>query len=178
MATCGFPTLSGGNPRFPQKPSLASLPLFSTVCSTLKDYPDQPFCASWAGGQHGLHRSPSSFPAWRNSRPSLSSWRSQSVKAHFTKLDVLNMLWSVLLPLEDSTSFQSRVQGVTYAIPSLPFGWTTSPGIVVRYWRRTSHSTFRGKPRTPARHMSCLEGSEVEGTSQTPSKVHIASALG
>ena len=41
------------------------------------------------------------------------------------------MFWSVLLPLEHSTSFRFRVRGVTYAIPSLPFGCTARPNMAV-----------------------------------------------
>ena len=54
-----------------------------------------------------------------------------NVKAFFTKLEVSNIFWSVLLPPEHSTSFRFQVRGVTYAIPSLPFGWTASPSMAV-----------------------------------------------
>ena len=45
--------------------------------------------------------------------------RSQNVQAYLTKLDASNMLWSVLLPPEYSTSFRFRVKGITYTIPPL-----------------------------------------------------------
>ena len=63
--------------------------------------------------------------------------KARDIRAYFTKLDVSNMFWSVLLPPEHTTSFRFRVRGVTYAIPSLPFGWTASP---------------RQRGKTPAQH--------------------------
>ena len=57
--------------------------------------------------------------------------RARGVKAHFTKLDVSNMYWSVLLPKEHATSFRFRFKGTTYAIPSLPFGWVASPNMAI-----------------------------------------------
>ena len=57
--------------------------------------------------------------------------RARGVQAHFTKLDVSNMYWSVLLPEEHATSFRFRVKGTTYAIPSLPFGWAASPNMAI-----------------------------------------------
>ena len=57
--------------------------------------------------------------------------RARGVQAHFTKLDVSNMYWPVLLPKEHATSFRFRVKGTTYAIPSLPFGWAASPNIAI-----------------------------------------------
>ena len=54
----------------------------------------------------------------------------QNIQAHSTKLDVSNKFWSRLLPPEYSTGFRFRVKGVTYAIPSLPFG----PGMAVEVW--------------------------------------------
>ena len=53
--------------------------------------------------------------------------RARGVKAHFTKLDVSNMYWFVLLPEEHATSFRFRVKGTTYAIPSVLFGWQPAP---------------------------------------------------
>ena len=41
------------------------------------------------------------------------------------------MFWSVLLGPEHCTSFRFRLRGVTYAIPSLPFGWTGSSSMAV-----------------------------------------------
>ena len=55
----------------------------------------------------------------------------RGVQAHFTKLDVSNIYWSVLLPEEHATSFRFRVTGTTYAIPSLPFGWEASPNMAI-----------------------------------------------
>ena len=57
--------------------------------------------------------------------------KARNVRAHFTKLGVSNMFWSVLLLLEHSTSFRFRVRGVTYAIPNLPFDWPASPSMAV-----------------------------------------------
>ena len=57
--------------------------------------------------------------------------RARGVKAHFTKLDVSNIYWSVLLPEEHATSFRFRVKGTTYAIPILPFGWAASPNMAI-----------------------------------------------
>ena len=57
--------------------------------------------------------------------------RARGVKAHFTKLDVSNMYWSLLLPEEHATSFRFEVKGTTYAIPGLPFGWAASPNMAI-----------------------------------------------
>ena len=74
---------------------------------------------------------PFELPSMAQLAALLELLKAHNVKAFFTKLDVSNMFWSVLLPPEHSTSFRFRVQGVTYAIPSLPFGWTASPSMAV-----------------------------------------------
>ena len=75
----------------------------------------------------------------------LELMRAQNIRAHFSKLDVSNMFWSVLLPREYSTSFRFCVQGVTYAIPSLPFKWTASPGMAVEVLAAYLTVHFLGK---------------------------------
>ena len=74
---------------------------------------------------------PFELPSMAQLAALLEPLRAQNIQAHFTKLDESNMFSSVLLPPEYSTSFRFRVRGVTYTIPSLPFGWTASPGMAV-----------------------------------------------
>ena len=74
---------------------------------------------------------PFELPSMAQLAALLELMRAQHIRAHFTMLDVSNMFWSVRLPPEYSTSFRFRIQGITYAIPSLPFGWTASPGMAV-----------------------------------------------
>ena len=76
----------------------------------------------------GTRRNLSNSPAWHNW---LELLKARDIRAYFTKLDVSSMFWSVLLPPEHTTSFRFRVRGVTYAIPSLPFGWSASPSMAV-----------------------------------------------
>ena len=57
--------------------------------------------------------------------------KARNIRAYFTKLDISNMFWSVLLLPEHSTGFRFHVRGVTYAIPGLPFGWSASPSMAV-----------------------------------------------
>ena len=79
----------------------------------------------------GPQPQPVELPSMAQLAALLELLRAHNIRPHFTKLDVPNMFWSVLLPQECSTSFRFRVQGVTYAIPSLPFGWTASPRMAV-----------------------------------------------
>ena len=81
---------------------------------------------------------PFELPSMAQLAALLELLKARNIKEYFTKLDVPNMFWSVLHPLERSTSFRFHVRGITYAIPSLPFGRS-------KCWRLTSPCTFRGK---------------------------------
>ena len=69
---------------------------------------------------------PFELPSLTQLEALLELLRARGVEAHFTKLDVSNMYWFVLLPEEHATGFRFSVKGTTYAIPSLPFGWVAS----------------------------------------------------
>ena len=71
--------------------------------------------------------------------------KARGVATCYTKLDISNMFWSVRLPHEYADSFRFRVRGTTYAIPSLPFGWTHSPAIAVAVLAQYLAVTFPGE---------------------------------
>ena len=71
--------------------------------------------------------------------------KARGVTTGYTKLDISNMFWSVRLPPEYVDSFRFRVRGTTYAIPSLPFGWTHSPAIAVAVLAQYLAVTFPGE---------------------------------
>ena len=71
--------------------------------------------------------------------------KARGVTTCYTKLDISNMFWSVRLLPEYADSFRFRVRGTTYAIPSLPFGWTHSPAIAVAVLAQYLAVTFPGE---------------------------------
>ena len=94
---------------------------------------DGPLIRCHHGTTANMRASPHLFelPGMAQLTALLELLKARNVKAYFTKLDISNMFRSVLLPREHSTTFHFRVCGVTYAIPSLPFGWTASPSMAV-----------------------------------------------
>ena len=53
------------------------------------------------------------------------------LKLFFTKLHISNMYWACKVPAEFRNSIRFRVNGVSYYVPSLPFGWAFSPIIAI-----------------------------------------------
>ena len=70
--------------------------------------------------------------------------KARGISTCYTKLDISNMFWFVQLPPQYANSFRFRVRGITYAIPSLPFGWTHSPTIAVAVLAQYLAVTFPG----------------------------------
>ena len=48
---------------------------------------------------------------------------------YFCKLDIANHFWTCKLPADQKDSIRIGVNGCTYSLPSLPFGWTCSPAL-------------------------------------------------
>ena len=68
-----------------------------------------------------------SFPPWINSKA--SSPAPQHPPIFFCKLDISNHFWTCKLPPSAAHQIRIGVNGITYSLPSLPFGWKCSPAI-------------------------------------------------
>ena len=68
------------------------------------------------------------------------------LKLFFTKLDISNMYCACKVPAEFRNSIRFKVNGVSYYVPSLPFGWAFSPIIAIE---------------TPARYLSLQHPGQV-----------------
>ena len=74
----------------------------------------------------------------------MENCKARGVTTCYTKLDISNMFCSVRLPPKYADSFRFWVRETTYAIPSLPFGWTHSPAIAVVVLAQYLAVTFPG----------------------------------
>ena len=71
--------------------------------------------------------------------------KSLKLKLFFTKLDISNMYWACNLPLEWSGRITFQVNGVSYVVNSLPFGWAHSPIIAIENMARFLILTHLGQ---------------------------------
>ena len=56
---------------------------------------------------------------------------------YFAKIDISNMYWACKLPANLRDSIRFRVNGRSYHIPSLPFGWAFSPILAIETLSRS-----------------------------------------
>ena len=63
--------------------------------------------------------------------------KTANLKLFFTKLDISNMHWASK-PQDFCRSIRFRVNGQSYFVPSLPFGWAFSPIIAIELGLHTT----------------------------------------
>ena len=63
---------------------------------------------------------------------------------YFAKIDISNMYWACKMPAHLRDSIRFRVNGRSYHIPSLPFGWAFSPILAIETLSRSLVLQFPG----------------------------------